>query len=130
MYVLDTNTLIYFFKEMGQVAKRLLELPPQEIAIPAIVLYELEVGLAKSTAPEKRRAQLEQLLAVMSVLPFGPQEAKAAAQLRVQLENAGRPIGPLDILIAGTALAHQAVLVTHNLNEFSRIKDLTVEDWY
>lgn len=47
MYVLDTNTLIYFFKGQGSVAGRLLATPPGEIGVPSIMLFELEVGLAK-----------------------------------------------------------------------------------
>ena len=57
-YVLDTNTLIYFFKGQGNVPQRLLATPPTEIGIPAIVLFELEVGFAKSKSPQKRKAQL------------------------------------------------------------------------
>jgi tRNA(fMet)-specific endonuclease VapC len=43
--VLDTNTLIYFFKGRGNVAERILSVPPAEVAVPAIVVYELEVGI-------------------------------------------------------------------------------------
>ncbi len=55
MYVLDTNTLIYFFKGEGNVARKLLTISPKEIAIPAIVVYEIEYGIAKSTSPKKDR---------------------------------------------------------------------------
>ncbi|MDX8410622.1 MAG: type II toxin-antitoxin system VapC family toxin [Mariprofundaceae bacterium] len=130
MYVLDTNTLIYFFKGVGKVASRLLQHPPREMAIPAIVLYELEVGLAKSAQPEKRREQLEALTNLITVLPLGAEEAKAAAGIRATLEAAGTPIGPMDTLIAGTALAHQGTLVTHNAREFSRVDRLQLVDWY
>lgn len=130
MYLLDTNTVIYFFKDKGQVATRLLQHRPADLAIPAIVVYELETGIAKSTQPEKRRAQLDELLRTVAVLPFGLAEAKATAALRATLEKAGRPLGPLDNLIAGTALAHQAILVTHNTQEFSQAPDLQWEDWY
>ena len=41
----------------------------------------------------------------------------------------GSLIGPLDVLIAGTAMAHQAVLVSHNLAEFNRVDALKIEDW-
>ena len=58
MYLLDTNTVIYYFKNLGQVADRLLSHSPDQIAIPAVVVYELKTGIAKSTQPEKRRAQL------------------------------------------------------------------------
>jgi|SRR5579864_2187345 len=130
MYVLDTNSLIYFFKGVGRVAERVLGTPPRSLAIPAIVLYELEVGIAKSSSPARRRFQLEQLLALVDVLPFGAPEATVAARIRAELETAGRPIGTLDTLIAGTALRHGATLVTHNTKEFERIDGLAVEDWY
>ena len=130
MYVLDTNTLIYFFKGLGKVAEKLLDTPPKEIGIPSIVIYELEVGIAKSTSPEKRTAQLADLLSLVNVLPFGLKEARSAAQIRVALEKQGQPIGPYDILIAATALANQAVLVTHNTKEFGKIGELQIEDWF
>jgi len=130
MFVLDTNTLIYFFKGMGNVSTKLLQTPPKEIGIPSLVVFELEVGIAKSTSPEKRTQQLAEFLAVVDVLPFGADEAKLAAKIRVALEKQGKPIGPYDVLIAATTLANKATLVTHNTKEFSRIERLTIEDWY
>jgi tRNA(fMet)-specific endonuclease VapC len=130
MYVLDTNTLIYFFKGMGNVSSRLLMNPPASIAIPTIVLFELEVGIAKSSSPKKRLRQLESLASTVTILPLGHAEVKAAASIRADLERQGKPIGPYDVLIAGTALAARGILVTHNTREFERIKGLQVEDWY
>lgn len=130
MFLLDTNTLIYYFKGVGRVADHLLAVPPRDIAIPAITLFELETGLRKSSAPEKRHRQLTALTDLVAVLPFGAGEAEAAAAARAALEQQGQPIGPYDILIAGTALAHNAILVTHNQTEFSRIDGLKVTDWY
>jgi len=130
MYVLDTNTLIYFFKGLGNVAPRLLQTPPKDVAVSAIVLYELEVGVAKSKSPKKRRNQLQSLVSVVTVIPFGPKEARSAALIRARLEKKGESIGPHDVLIAGTALAHRAVLVTHNTREFKRVRGLMLEDWY
>ena len=49
---------------------------------------------------------------------------------RARLEGLGTPIGPLDTLIAGTALAHRAVLVSRNIREFGRVAGLEVVDWY
>lgn len=130
MYVLDTNTLIYFFKGMGRVGERLLSTPPSQIAIPSVVVYEIEVGLAKSLSPEKRREQFDRLLDLVSVLPFDSNAARGAAHVRVSLEAAGTPIGPCDLLIAGTALANDGILVTHNVSEFERINTLRIEDWF
>ncbi len=130
MIVPDTNTLIYFFKGQGKVAERLLQTPPGELALPAIVLYELEVGIAKSNAPERRRAQLGELLAWVEVLPFGALESRCSALIRADLEKRSEPIGPMDVLIAGTAFAHDALLITRNLSEFGRIPGLRLENWY
>ncbi|WP_256090972.1 PIN domain-containing protein [Nostoc sp. KVJ20] len=62
MYVLDTNTLIYYFKGQGQVAHNLLSISAEEISIPTIVVFELQVGIEKSTSLAKRTQQLQQLL--------------------------------------------------------------------
>ena len=130
MYILDTNTLIYFFKGIGNVSTSLLKKSPRSIGIPTIVLFELEVGIAKSTSPKKRRSQLESLTSTVNILPLGQDEVKSAAAIRADLESQGKPIGPYDVLIAGTALANKGVLVTHNTGEFERIAGLELEDWY
>jgi tRNA(fMet)-specific endonuclease VapC len=130
MIVLDTNTLIHFFKGAGKVAERLLATPPSEVAVPSIVLYEIEIGVLRSHNPSARRLQLDELLSRVSILPFGMPEAAASAQIRVDLEQAGLPIGPHDTLIAGTALAHGATLATRNVREFSRVEGLRVINWF
>ena len=130
MWVLDTNTLIYFFRGEGNVGEEILSRSPGAIGIPSIVLYELEVGIAKSTSPRKRMGQLEELTAVVQTLPFGAAEARFSAAIRSNLEKKGRPIGPYDVLIAGTAKACNATLVTRNTREFKRVQGLVLEDWY
>lgn len=130
MYILDTNTLIYYFKGQGQVAQNLANISAQEISIPTIVLFELQVGIAKSTSPAERTRQLQQLLSVVNLVPFDRGAALAAATIRAQLEQQGSPIGQIDVLIAGTAVALQATLVTHNVKEFSRVEGLAIADWY
>lgn len=130
MYVLDTNTLIYFFKGVGRVAETLLSIPPKDIGLPSIVLYELSVGVAKSSSPEKRRLQLSQFVGLVNVLPFACDEARYAANIRAKLEIQGLRIGPYDILIAAVALSNNGILVTHNIKEFSRIDGLQLEDWF
>lgn len=130
MYVLDTNTLIYFFKNMGQVAERMRTVAPDDLAIPTVVLFELYVGIAKSQNPAPRKQLLGDFASQSVILPFDQKAARSAAQVRTQLEQSGQPIGPMDVLIAGIAMAQEAILVTHNVKEFSRINSLLIEDWY
>ena len=103
---------------------------PKDIAISTITLYELKVGIAKSNNPLKRKKQLESLVSRIAILPFASEEAEASAKIRAMLETQGTPIGPLDNLIAGTAFCFNAILVTHNTKEFSRVEGLTIENWF
>ena len=130
MYLLDTNTLIYFFKQQGQVAAHLKNIAASQIAIPSVVLFELEYGVLRSTRPELQRKGMEAALKVYRVLNLDDKAAKSAAQIKHSLEAAGTPIGHFDLLIAGTALAHDMTLVTRNTREFTRIPSLRVENWY
>jgi tRNA(fMet)-specific endonuclease VapC len=130
LYALDTNSLSYFLKGRGRVGERLLAQPPAKVGLPSVVLYELVYGASRSQAPPDLKARLEALLRSLPILPFGEAEARAAARIRADLETAGKPIGPHDVLIAATVLAHGATLVTRNVREFRRVKGLRVEDWY
>ncbi len=130
MYLLDTNMLIYFFKNKGHVSEYLINTPPANIATSVITVYKIEVGLAKSTQTTRRRKQFTELLNTIHCISYTQLEAKSSAQIRANLESQETPIGPMDKLIAGTALANGAIPVTHNINEFSRVPGLTLEDWY
>jgi tRNA(fMet)-specific endonuclease VapC len=130
VYVLDTNTVLDYFRGKGSVAANLLALPPSEVALPAIVAYEVWVGVLGSQNAKRRQAQYEQFLATIEVLPFDSAVSRRAAELRQTLERGGEGIGPMDTLIAATALAHNATLVTRNVREFGRVPGLQIVDWH
>ena len=129
-YLLDTNTFIYFFKGLGNVKERLLVCQPSEIVLSSVVYYELQVGILKSTSPQKRIAQLAILKNQVSWVDFDEKSAEATAQIRVELERMGKPIGAYDVQIAGMAMANDLILVTHNTGEFGRVSGLKLEDWF
>ena len=129
-YLLDTNTLIYYFKGLGNVKERLLACQPSEIVLSSVVYYELQVGILKSTSPQKRIAQLAILKNQVSWVDFDEKSAQATAQVRVELERIGKPIGSYDVQIAGMAVANDLILVTHNTGEFGRVSGLKLEDWF
>ncbi|MDP1526839.1 MAG: type II toxin-antitoxin system VapC family toxin [Rhodocyclaceae bacterium] len=130
MFVLDTNAVIHFFKGKGRVADRLLATPPDDVALPAIVLYELERGARKQAGGDGRIERLARFIAAVHVLPFDQAAARHAAEIALHLESLGQSIGPMDTLIAATALAQGATLVTHNTNEFARVPGLKIDDWF
>lgn len=130
MYLLDANVVLDYFRERGNVAANLLAVPPAELALPAIAAYEVWVGVLGSQNPARRRAQYEQFLSEVPVLDFDAATGRRAAELRHALERKGESIGPLDTLIAGAALAHDASLVTRNVREFARVPGLSVVNWH
>jgi tRNA(fMet)-specific endonuclease VapC len=126
--LLDSNTLIYYLKGVEPVVARLQAARPREIAVPAIVVYELEYGTLKFDSA-KRRSVVTRLLAGLQHAPFDLQAALESARIRRELETIGQVIGPMDLLIAGTARSLRAVLATSNTREFSRVKGLRLADW-
>ena len=93
-----------------------------------MVVYEIEYGMLKIVS-SRRRSIVDQLLAGIDQVPFDNQAALESARIRVDLETRGLAIGPLDLLIAGTAVSRGATLATNNTKEFSRIKGLRLTDW-
>lgn len=132
MLILDSNTISYYFRGDPHVVSRLQAQRPQDVAVPAIVEYELRYGLLRlpSDIAAPRLAALTTLLLPMQKLPFDSECADHAARIRAILEAAGNPIGPHDILIAATALRHGAALVTRNVREFSRVPGLQWMNWH
>ena len=89
MFVLDTNTVLDYFKGKGRVAERLFAIALSEIAVPAISVYEVWVGVLGSQNPKRCREQFEAFLSVVDILPFESEAEIRAAELRHKLERAG-----------------------------------------
>jgi tRNA(fMet)-specific endonuclease VapC len=133
MFCLDTNVVIFAINgRRPQIAERL----DREIAsgrpmlVPAIVMFELEYGCAKSRRPEQSRRALEKFLSAGFDQPaFDVGDAHEAGEIRAWLESRGGAIGPYDTLIAAQARRRSVTLVTLNRREFERVPGLLVEDW-
>lgn len=132
-YALDTNTLSYFFRGEGHVGQRLRLVRPADIGIPAPVLHESRYGILRLGSSARQTALLAALdlaIETLHVVNFDAKAAEAAARIRTQLERVGMGIGPLEVQIAGIALAQDLTLVTRNVREFSRVESLRLENWY
>ena len=129
-YMLDTNICIYVMKNRPEkVLQRFREELDGGLCISSITLAELEYGMKHSSNPAQNEQALLRFLAPLSILPFGAAAASEYSALRTYLQNKGTPIGPLDMLIAGHALAEGLTLVTNNVREFERVPDLRLENW-
>ena len=130
MYLLDTNILIYAYRDLGGCRQRLEAHDPADLHICAINISEIEYGIAKSSRPEGLRLFLSSVQSRYAFQPMSAQAARQAGQLRAALERQGQPIGPYELLIAGIALANNFTVITRNTREFERVPGLKVENWY
>lgn len=129
-YLLDTCVISDFFKKMPPIIKHFEAVPPDEIHISSLTVMEIEYGLKINLERAKKIQSLwHALLKYIHVIPYCARCACASASIRADLKGKGLPIGPYDILIAGTSLAHDMIMVTSNITEFKRIIGITVEDW-
>ncbi|MBX7259805.1 MAG: type II toxin-antitoxin system VapC family toxin [Candidatus Hydrogenedentes bacterium] len=130
MYLLDTNACIRILNNSSRVlVTRLQSEDSSVIRLCSIVKAELLYGARHSDRSTENLAILGRFFAAFISLPFDDRCAEFASIIRSTLATRGRPIGPNDILIAATAMAHNLTLVTHNSREFSRVDGLQIDDW-
>lgn len=126
--MLDTDTVSYALRGIGNVGQRLSQMKPSELCLSAITLAELRYG-----ADRRGSAALHRMIDTVSqsvwVAPFDDRAAERYGRLRSELPMAGTRIGDLDTLIASHALALDVTLVTNNLRHFARAGGLRTETW-
>ena len=128
-YMLDTNIVSDLVRNpQGAVFDKIVEIGSDNLCVSIITAAELRYGCARKGSPRL----LQQVEANLNGLEILPPDVPADAEyggIRAELEAAGKPIGPNDLLIAAHAYALGATLVTANVGEFTRIRGLRVENW-
>lgn len=118
-YLLDTNVCVdYLTGRYPAVVARIHRSSPDD-----------RYGADRSAQPKANHLRLDALVEEIECVDFDLQAAAAYGRLRAQLEVAGKPIGPNDMLIAAHALSLRLVLVTDNVDEFHRVKGLRLTNW-
>jgi tRNA(fMet)-specific endonuclease VapC len=133
MICLDTNAIIAALNDpRSPVRARIddVQAAGEPLAVPAIVMFELWFGAAKSGHRQRNVQRLTDFLSgPVQFLPFDADDASEAGDNRAALARAGTPIGPYDVLIAAQARRRGALLVTANAREFARVPGLRMQDW-
>jgi tRNA(fMet)-specific endonuclease VapC len=128
-YLLDTNVVSDLIRNpQGRVAKHIRKVGEAQVCTSIIVAAELRYGATKKGSA-RLTAQLEAVLGALDVLPLAAPADAAYGLIRTQLEQAGRPIGSNDLLIAAQAVALAYTMVTDNEGEFARVGGLPCENW-
>lgn len=129
-YLLDTDICIFLIrKKPNSLIAKLQSLPFGAVGISTITLAELQVGVNKSSNPQKNAKALIYFLLALDIVDFDYNAAVEYGHIRANLENKGVPIGPMDTLIAAHAKFLNITLVTNNTKEFKRVSGLKIENW-
>jgi predicted nucleic acid-binding protein len=122
MFILDTNVLSALRRpeRAPQVAVWLQNKPERELFLSVITLGEIERGIRAQerlnpTFAADLRAWIDRTVRLFSdrLLPFGADEARVWGRLSQDIGHGGA-----DLMIAATALAHGATVVTGNVDDF------------
>ncbi len=127
-YLLDTNICIYLFKGKFNLDKKIIEKGLMNCAISEITYAELIFGAENSEKKEANLSLVENFASKLAVLPIFD-GIKIYAKEKIRLRKEGKIISDFDLLIGATAIAHQMIMVTRNVSEFSRLSNIKIEDW-
>ena len=129
-FMLDTDTCSYVMKRSyPSMLDRLQSTRAGEVCISVITRIELEYGVRISPKTARDAAALAAFLPYVEVLELTESAASHYAEIRAELKRQGTPIGAHDLLIAAHARSLGLTLVTNNVAEFGRVKDLMLENW-
>lgn len=129
-YMLDTDICIFLLRcKSDEVINHFLMQDIEEICISSITYSELSYGAEKSQNSSMGKIALKMFLSKIQVLPYSSIASEEYGRIRSNLEKEGMVIGPLDMLIASHAKSEGLILVTNNVREFKRVKDLKIENW-
>jgi len=127
-YMLDTDIASYLIRgNHPGVTEKFTELY-ENCVMSSITAAELQYGAGKRNNRMLTR-KVQALCGLIPIIPWSDEAACAYARLRIELETKGTPIGSMDMLIAASAIAENAVLVTNNLEHFSKVASLKIENW-
>lgn len=130
MYLLDSDVCINVLRGREcEAYEWFRRMSPDDVRLPAMVEAELRLGALKSKS-EKNSRIIEDFLAPFAIVPFDSCCAQAYARIRATLEEQGTRIDPNDLVIAATAVANDAVLVTNNIREYKRVKELRLATFH
>jgi tRNA(fMet)-specific endonuclease VapC len=127
-FMLDTDISSYIIKRRPATLVEKFEKHAESLNVSVITAAELRFGAEKAGRP-KLAELVEAYLERVAILDWTNEVTSHYAQIRTELERAGKPIGNMDLLIASHAVSQGMTLVTNNIKHFSSVPGLKVEVW-
>jgi len=132
-YFLDTSTCVAILRNKSKPVRDKANaalVAGEGLLISSVVLHELWYGAYKGEQFDRNAGKLQDFVAgYVQVIEFREEDARFAGKVRAELESEGRMIGAYDTLIAAQCLRHNFILVTSDVADFRRVKDLRCENW-
>jgi len=128
-YLIDTDIIIFSLKGDSRVQSWMVKNQNVPKSISVITFGELIYGARKSMHPEKNIATTNRIAELFPIIDINKGIITVFGEIKARLEQKGTRIEYMDLLIAATAIYMDLSLVTNNKNHFSRINDLTIENW-
>lgn len=129
-YVLDANAAIAAMNGVGSVRDRLAAVPGSEVGVPIVGVAELLFGAHKSRRRDENLGRIAALRRSIAVLPLSDRVVDLYGATRAVLEAKGVVKSDFDLIIACTALEHEATLVTSDRGLLDdSIPGLRAENW-
>ena len=128
-YLIDTDIIIFGLKGDSRVQAWMVKNQNVPKSISVITFGELIYGARKSMHPEKNIATTNRIAELFPIIDINKGIIEVFGEIKARLEQKGTRIEDMDLLIAATAMYMDLSLVTNNKNHFSRISDLTIENW-
>ncbi|MCC5603721.1 type II toxin-antitoxin system VapC family toxin [Nostoc favosum] len=129
IYLLDTDTCIYWIKDINSVTNKIREIGWEQICICSITVAELYFGAYNSQRVAENLTRAEDFIQNLPVVPLTDPALRKYGELKAELRRIGQTIAEFDLLIASVAVAENYTLVTNNIRHYSRISNLQLENW-
>lgn len=124
--MLDTNAVTAIIKDRAQTLSAILN--ERTSCISVITEAELRFGLSRRAVNTELRRIVENYLSCVDILPWTSASAQRYGLLRAELDMLGKPLAPMDLLVASRAMAEDCTLVSAD-RAFVQVPGLRVIDW-
>jgi tRNA(fMet)-specific endonuclease VapC len=128
-YLLDTNICIYFLNQDKPIVEKMSSISINDMAISIITIAELQFGAYNSNKINENLKRISFFKNSVKIININTKITEEYAKIKSGLRKSGNLIDDFDILIGSTAIVNNLVLITNNQQHFSRINNITIENW-
>ena len=129
MYLLDTDTLIYFLKGDVTVVENFNAVLNTPKAISVITYGELVYGSRRSERMTENLARAHRLAELYPVIDVTRAVMDIFGETKASLSASGSTVDDFDLVIGCTALTLGYAVVSNNTKHYNKIPGLKVVNW-